>query len=308
MDANNMNATPVTTTPENAQAVQDPVPVTPTPEPRKKSSGKFVFFMIGLALGVCATAVLVLTLTQMKGAGKTAKLEGTGYDTPEEAVTAYVEYLKAGDYNGIISTFAMESFEENYSVEEFYDRIRAFTPAIATGGQQLVMLGNDSALTTSVNLENRRAYISSNVFRQMIVPMAAQVDDEELESTFMSGITFVISDDDDLETVMEFLGSDPGFENIEIGDFLDDSDFDFDYKSGLKEYNKYKEKAWGGDIENICMKLEIGRDDYIIFMTCVCYDDKWYIAEFGNYFSMACGIPAQAAGFCPEDSIEDCLK
>ena len=309
MDANNMNATPVTTTPENTQAVQNPVPVTPAPEPRKKSSGKFVFFMIGLALGVCATAVLVLSLAQMRGGiGKTARLEGKGYDTPEEAVTAYAEYLKAGDYNGVISTFAMESFEENYNVEEFYDRIRAFSPAIATGGQQLVMLGNDSALTTSVNLENRRAYISSNVFRQMIVPMAAQVDDEELESTFMSGITFVISDDDDLETVMEFLGSDPGFENIEIGNFLDQSDFDFDSKRVLKEYNKYKEKAWGGDIENICMKLEIGRDDYIIFMTCVCYDDKWYIAEFGNYFSMACGIPTQAAGFCPEDSIEDCFK
>lgn len=308
MDANNMNATPVTSTPENAQAVQDPVPVTPAPEPRKKSSGKFVFFMIGLALGVCATAVLVLTLTQMKGAGKTAKLEGAGYDTPEEAVTAYAEYLKAGDYNGVISTFAMESFEENYNVEEFYDRIRAFSPAIATGGQLYVMLGNDSSLVNSVNLENRRAYISSNVFRQMIVPMAAEVDDNELASSFMSGMTFAISDDDDMESLMEFLNSDPKFENIEIGDFLDKSDFDFDFGKALKDYNKYKKKSWGGDIENICMELEIDGDDYILFMTCVCYDDKWYIAEFGNYFSLACGISPQAAGFCPEDSIEDCFK
>ena len=308
MDANNMNATPVTSTPENAQAVQNPVHVTPSPEPRKKSSGKFVFFMVGLALGVCATAVLVLTLTQMKGAGKTAKLEGTGYDTPEEAVTAYVEYLKAGDYNGVISTFVMETFEENYNVEEFYDRIRAFSPAIATGGQLYVMLGNDSSLVNSVNLENRRAYISSNIFRQMIVPMAAEVDDNELASSFMSGTTFAISDDDDMESLMEFLNSDPKFEEIEIGDFLEGSDFDFDYKRGLKEYNKAKEKAWGGDIENVSMKLEIDGEDYVLFMTCVRYDDKWYIAEFGNYFGLACGIPASASGFCPEDSIEDCLK
>ncbi|MBP5701398.1 MAG: hypothetical protein J6W85_02995, partial [Lachnospiraceae bacterium] len=228
--------------------------------------------------------------------------------TPEEAVTAYAEYLQAGDFDGILSTFAMESFEENYSVEEFYDRIRAFSPGIATSGQQLVMLGNDSVLTSSVNLENRRAYISSSVFRQMIVPMAAQVDDEELASTLTSGITFIIDDDDDLETLMEFLNSDPKFENIEIGDFLDKSDFDFDFGKALKEYNKYKKKSWGGDIENICMELEIDGDDYILFMTCVCYDDKWYIAEFGNYFSLACGISPQAAGLCPEDVIEDCFK
>jgi hypothetical protein len=309
MDANNMNATPVTPTPENAQAGGNPVPVTPAPEPRKKSSGKFVFFMIGLALGVCATAVLLMAVLQMRGSlGKTARLEGDGYDTPEEAVTAYAEYLKAGDFEGILSTFAMESFEENYSVEEFYDRIRAFSPGIATSGQQLVMLGNDSVLTSSVNLENRRAYISSSVFRQMIVPMAAEVDDEELASTLTSGITFIIDDDDDLETLMEFLNSDPKVENIEIGDFLDKSDFDFDFGKALKDYNKYKKKSWGGDIENICMELEIDGDDYILFMTCVCYDDKWYIAEFGNYFSLACGISPQAAGLCPEDVIEDCFK
>ncbi|MBO6007797.1 MAG: hypothetical protein J6P78_04445 [Lachnospiraceae bacterium] len=309
MDANNMNATPVTPTPENSQAAENPVPVAPSPEPRKKSSGRFLFLLIGLIIGVCATAAIVLVLTKMKdGFGKTAKLEGDGYETPEEAVTAYAEYLQAGDFDGILSTFAMESFEENYSVEEFYDRIRAFSPGIATSGQQLVMLGNDSVLTSSVNLENRRAYISSSVFRQMIVPMAAQVDDEELASTLTSGITFIIDDDDDLETLMEFLNSDPKFENIEIGDFLDKSDFDFDFGKALKEYNKYKKKSWGGDIENICMELEIDGDDYILFMTCVCYDDKWYIAEFGNYFSLACGISPQAAGLCPEDVIEDCFK
>ncbi|MBP5763128.1 MAG: hypothetical protein J6W48_09170, partial [Lachnospiraceae bacterium] len=125
MDANNMNATPVTPTPENAQTGGNPAPVTPSPEPRKKSSGRFLFLLIGLIIGVCATAAIVLVLTKMKdGFGKTAKLEGDGYETPEEAVTAYAEYLQAGDFDGILSTFAMESFEENYSVEEFYDRIR----------------------------------------------------------------------------------------------------------------------------------------------------------------------------------------
>ena len=309
MDANNMNATPVTSTPENAQAVQNPVPVTPSPEPRKKSSGKFVFFMVGLALGVFATALLLMSVLQMRGSlGKTVKFEGEGYDTPEEAVTAYAEYLKAGDFDGIVSTFAVESYKDNFNVEKFYDRIRVFSPAMSNSGTQFVMLGNESDLTTAVNIENRKAYISANVFRQSTIPMIEQVEDEELYACFTGGATYVISDDDELDILMDFLNSSPEFEDMEIGKILKASDFNSNYKTGLKEYIKGKEKAWCGDIENVSMKLEIDGEDYVLFMTCVRYDDKWYIAEFGNYYSLAAGISPAAAGLCPKDSLENCLK
>ena len=36
-------------------------------------------------------------------------LEGPGYDSPEEAVTAYLEAMKNGDARGMLSTFAIET-------------------------------------------------------------------------------------------------------------------------------------------------------------------------------------------------------
>ena len=303
MDANNMNATPVTPTPENAQAGGNPVPVTPAPEPRKKGSGRFLFLLIGLVVGIFATAAVVLVLTQIKGGfGKTVKLEGEGYDTPEEAVTAYAEYLKAGDFDGIVSTFAMESREEYFSVEEFYERINMFSPALANSGQLYVMLGNDSDFATTINLENRRSYISTNVFRQLMMIMVEQADDEELVSSIESNTTFTISDDDDIEAIMDFLDIFPELEDMKIKDFLDESDFNENFETVLKQHNKGKEKTWGGDIENVSLELKIDGEEYILFMTCVCYDDRWYIAEFGNYYSLAGNVTPLAAGLCPEDS------
>ena len=303
MDANNMNATPVTPTPENAQAGGNPVPVTPSPEPRKKGSGRFLFLLIGLVVGIFATAAVVLVLTQIKGGfGKTVKLEGEGYDTPEEAVTAYAEYLKAGDFDGIVSTFAMESREEYFSVEEFYERINMFSPALANSGQLYVMLGNDSDFATTINLENRRSYISTNVFRQLMMIMVEQADDEELVSSIESNTTFTISDDDDIEAIMDFLDIFPELEDMKIKDFLDESDFNENFETVLKQHNKGKEKTWGGDIENVSLELKIDGEEYILFMTCVCYDDRWYIAEFGNYYSLAGNVTPLAAGLCPEDS------
>ena len=303
MDANNMNATPVTPTPENAQAGGNPAPVTPAPKPRKKGTGRFLFLLIGLVVGICATAAVVLVLTQIKGGfGKTVKLEGEGYDTPEEAVTAYAEYLKAGDFDGIVSTFAMESREEYFSVEEFYERINMFSPALANSGQLYVMLGNDSDFATTINLENRRSYISTNVFRQLMMIMVEQADDEELVSSIESNTTFTISDDDDIEAIMDFLDIFPELEDMKIKDILDESDFNENFETVLKQHNKGKEKTWGGDIENVSLELKIDGEEYILFMTCVCYDDRWYIAEFGNYYSLAGNVTPLAAGLCPEDS------
>ena len=244
MDAINMNATPVTPTPENAQAGGNPAPVTPAPEPRKKGSGRFLFLLIGLVVGVCTTAAVVLVLTQIKGGfGKTVKLEGEGYDTPEEAVTAYAEYLKAGDFDGIVSTFAMESREEYFNLEEFYERINMFSPALASSGQLYVMLGNDSDFATTINLENRRSYISTNVFRQLMMMMVAQADDEELISSIESNTTFTISDDDDIEAIMDFLDIFPELEDMKIKDILDESDFKENFETALKQHNKGKEKT-----------------------------------------------------------------
>ncbi|MCR4641304.1 MAG: hypothetical protein K5697_04640 [Lachnospiraceae bacterium] len=270
------------------------------PEPRKKGTGRFLFLMIGLVIGVCVTAVIVLVLTQLRGGpGKAAKLEGRGYDTPEEAVFTYAQYLKTGDFDGIVSTFAMESYEKNYSVKEHYDRAPTFSPAYVTGGQLAVLFGFESELAESINLENRRAYIAAGVMRQSIIAMLERFGDEELSRNYMDGLMYKISDDEERDTVLDFLNTSPGFDGMMIGGYLDASEFDNTYLTGLNIHNKGKEKEWGGDMENVCMELEIDGKDYVLCMTCVCYDGKWYIAEFGNYYSLICNISPIVSGLCP---------
>ncbi len=41
------------------------------------------------------------------------RLEGSGYASPEDAVTAYIEAMNRGDANGMLSTFAIETYVEN---------------------------------------------------------------------------------------------------------------------------------------------------------------------------------------------------
>ena len=55
-------------------------------------------------------------------------LEGPGYDSPEEAVTAYLEAMKKGDARGMLSTFAIETYVSEMDAQAYLERLRVFSP------------------------------------------------------------------------------------------------------------------------------------------------------------------------------------
>ena len=55
-------------------------------------------------------------------------LEGPGYDSPEEAVTAYLEAMKKGDARGMLSTFAIETYVAEMDAQAYLERLRSFSP------------------------------------------------------------------------------------------------------------------------------------------------------------------------------------
>ena len=88
-------------------------------KPKKNTKG-IIFLLFGILIGAVTACTLMILLNNPK---KT-KMEGAGYKTPEDAVMAYAEYLKNGDMEGMISTFAVESYVEHFDMRahlEYYD-------------------------------------------------------------------------------------------------------------------------------------------------------------------------------------------
>ena len=72
--------------------------IQPAPEPRKKGIGKVIFLIIGLAVGVVLTTLIMFAVMSLKSQKAPETLEGAGYETAEEAVEAYVNFLKEENY------------------------------------------------------------------------------------------------------------------------------------------------------------------------------------------------------------------
>ena len=93
--------------------------------------------------------------------------EGDGFDTPEEAVTAYIIGLIDWDIEEILSTCAIETYIDNYDFEKQIDRTgRMLSPA--NGGYQSGYIPCEDGLGRQLNVEIRRSQFVQTVIAQYL--------------------------------------------------------------------------------------------------------------------------------------------
>lgn len=261
--------------------------VQPAPEPQKKGFGKGTFLIIGLTIGVVFTCLLMAVVMTMNSKKAPAKIEGAGYDSAEEAVEAYLNFLKEGDLDGAVSTFAVESCVDNYDIEENLEWTQYIGITMALGGRQTPTLTYDSDFSRDINLESRRAYILNGICNQMIAIAIASSDDE-IADELIDRAVYELDDKDNIDSVLEFLATDPKLETIKIGNRIDEDEL-FDSDFSLDKYMRQYEKNWGSDIELVTYEVKIDGLKYTLFTYCVCYDGKWYVADLYSPAAIAIG-------------------
>lgn len=241
---------------------------------------KILMFLLALALcvGLCAC-----------GAGK---VEGRGYDSPEEAVLAYAEALQAGDVKKILKTFAVETYVDNYNLEERLERVRVYSKT-AEG----LPLAGDS-YSREVNLIDRQAAIIRNL-KFLYLGVALEWDAESMISLASGGYA-------DAEDLVDALTLD------DWSDMLADMRFDDDFvylddileegpAERSEEVLKENRKTYGCDkIETLALEIELDGEDMYLCMDVACYDGKWYCLTQGGMIGSLMGIPMIHGGVAIE--------
>ena len=91
------------------------------------------------------------------------KMEGDGFDTPEEALTAYIEAFKKMDMNGMVSVYAMESFLENLDLEALVEKQQVYSFRTRYN-----YIPQENPYASALNLEKRRSWITDLVQQQYV--------------------------------------------------------------------------------------------------------------------------------------------
>ncbi|MCR5093998.1 MAG: zinc ribbon domain-containing protein [Lachnospiraceae bacterium] len=264
--------------------------------PRKKSHAWSVFLLLGLIIGAAATSIVwkFFFSAPSKNYHIDDQIEGNGYDSSEEAVKAYVEYLKAGDLKGALSVFAVESYAEHFDLEAYYENLMAYQPYDYEGYR--IPLAARTDLSKQLNKESRRGYLVKQMYMQYMNALVSEYVDDEKKSQF-DNTMIRLSDKRDVDDVLSFIEIDPGLKSIEIKASLSPGDLGVSSRDSQKTFAQNREKTWGAEqVDSVSLDIMINEKEYILFMTTVCYNGKWYVADFNNAVGYSMGASALHAG------------
>ena len=294
--------TPMPPTQPQVQMPYPPIQQTPAPvqRPRTKSpKGKYLLFGAGgTAVGAILLAVILLLAGVFGTAGAFSSgggaFEGPGFATPEDAAKAYLMGLEAQNMDAMLSTFAMESYVENYDFEAQVERLMSYQINME------IRFPNTNDYTRRMNIASRSSQVAGLILFQY---MSFNTPDALNDATpVMLNEPGAVSD---FVEKFERDTEDYVFEDLEIKDTLKPEDLSDMYENEMNQENIAKQaKTFGAneeDVANIAVTFEADGDEYIFCPQMVRYDGKWYLQSLQGNLANLLGIDVFKGGIMPFD-------
>lgn len=230
------------------------------------------------------TIVLVLILFQFVSIAET-KHEGKGFTCPEDAVEAYLDAMNRGDVDEMISTFAIESFVDNYDVDKYLKAVKSFSPSYA----YIIPIYGGYARSLSINY--RYSILAGLLYTSYIE-----------KSTALNGEPIRVIDADGRQMITEMFSS--SLANNLLGNmsnisFINPSLLDKRIEAifPLVNTTRYADYYGAEDFTCIAALFTLNEEEALQLMSCAKYGGRWYNLELGGGNSLAAlSVSPYAAG------------
>lgn len=215
-------------------------------------------------------------------------VEGPGFDSPEEAILAYAKALQKGDVQEILSTFAVETYVENFDLTAWIDNSGAYTIA----GSQPIPSADD--YTMGLNLVARQYEITRNLTNMYLT--LGKVEN------FVSPITFngdpydkpsELVDDMVIYNWMDMLAG------MEIGDILDCEAVGHDPINMNRVLWYQLQYLRCEELVPLALELTIDGESYCLCVDVARYGEKWYNCDPFGTLAFYLGADALSGGLYP---------
>lgn len=244
---------------------------------------------------------LLLPLASVCHAAETT-FEGPGFDSPEAAVSTYIEAFNEGDLEGMLSTFAIETFVERCDSEAIlenmygmftYDHPEAFPST------------ND--YVRELKAVSRVQFLTFTLFRQYFVATTQQ---HLPDQSYLQSFTDEYSVDDFLRDVEQWDAS-SWFGNIALLEFtgldslvrLRNGDT-YSTSESIQRIIQQTTQCYGCDeVQYLAPLTEIEGTQYLLVMECARYGDRWYNTDLTSRIAQMAASSSDYYGLAPYEEI-----
>ena len=238
------------------------------------------------------------------GFGGSGRIEGDGFDSPEEAVTVYLDGLAHHDIKEMMSAFAVETYAENYDLERYLERMQAYIPTYN-------YIPTISDFSLELNIEQRRSDVIKLIRSHYLV---LTYSDVVLGEDAHSAIP--MEDSDSAEEFMDslFVSDDTGYlDEIEFdGTFIDPVSLNEQYASENNRNNMANSaKIYNADeLVSTACRFSTEKGEFLLCLDEVRYGKRWYLNAESSNIAILLGLDSLLYGMCPltDDYIYDLLN
>lgn len=245
----------------------------------KKITAKYIVTVLFLLMTACLSSCSL----------KQQKTELKGYDTPEKAVTEYLNGLKKMDLEQMINTFVIDTYVDKYDFEDSINRMEIYT------GLSEIKFPNATTLARDLNAESRRANISSSILRQYV--KLSSPDFSFYESQILKTKEEQKKFTDEFTQKLQEVKTD----SIKILGFIPPEKLSEEYGTDTNmERMKRLTKICGADeMASRAAVFELGGKAYFMCVDTANYGGKWYLAELGGNLGILLGAELYSGGLIP---------
>lgn len=204
--------------------------------------------------------------------------EGTGFSTPQEAASAYIEAINAGNVQNAVSTFAVETFVDNIDPEAYIMRLGAIE--LSSMYQDIPVAG---PLSRSMLIEARRAEISNKIRYAYVFYSCIDTEFSDLVKMDMRPV----QEENDMKAYLDLMRNsavENWVGNITIKDVYLPSDpiarahIPEPYWNEKNQQNieKIRRCSNTDELQQVILLLDICGEEYIQLIECCRYGDVWY--------------------------------
>ena len=221
-------------------------------------------------------------------------LEGPGFGSAEEAVTAYLEAMKNGDLEGMLATFAIETYVAEMDAQADLARMGVFQPSY---GMRLP-LGGDYQRQVAVAV--RYGQLAESLASQWML-----YSWPEGYAAF-DGASVALSEDGAVEAFLTNLAENDAaarWQEMEVVGFVEPELMSTQYSDGAESRARQAASHGCDEIVSVVAKLDIGGEEWYQCMDVACYGGKWYNLSFVGYIGHLMGLSVYSGGLAPASEL-----
>ena len=239
---------------------------------------------------VCLLALLLAAAPALGEGTETGALEGPGFGSAEEAVTAYLEAMKNGDLEGMLATFAIETYVAEMDAHADLARMGVFQPSYG----MRMPLGGD--YQQQVAVAARYGQLAESLAYQWMLFSWPEGYEE------FGGTTISLTEDGAAEAFLTNLAENDAaarWQEMEVVGFVEPELMSTQYLDGAESRARQAASYGCDEIVSVVAKLDIGGEEWYQCMDVACYGGKWHNLSFVGYIGHLMGLSLYSGGLVP---------